>query len=130
MRVKEKVDPRAHLEQRALQQGAKAAVARKNPRELTPKAQSLEIKTMVLGALQKAGGEAWLVQQAHKNPLGFMALLGKVMAIQAGRVNPEGQQINVNVSWLTGDRLAYQRQQAPLADVVQPERVQHSDELW
>ena len=97
---------------------AKGIEPRKRARDLTPKAQSLEIKTMVLSALQKAGGETWLVQQAQKNPLGFMALLGKVMAIQAGRIDPEQQQINVSVSWLTGDRLAYQRQAAPLAPRV------------
>lgn len=38
-----------------------------------------EIKEMILGALDKAGGESYLTMQAHDNPAAFMTLLGKVV---------------------------------------------------
>jgi hypothetical protein len=34
---------------------------------------------MILGALDDAGGQDYLAEQAHKNPAAFMALLGKVL---------------------------------------------------
>ena len=37
------------------------------------------LKEMILGALSRAGGEDYLVQQAWKNPTAFLALLGKVL---------------------------------------------------
>ncbi len=37
---------------------------------------------MILGALDKCGGEQYLVEQASKNPVAFMALLGKVLPMQ------------------------------------------------
>lgn len=40
------------------------------------------LKDMVLGALDKAGGEAYLVKQSKDNPVAFMTLLGKVLPTQ------------------------------------------------
>jgi hypothetical protein len=37
------------------------------------------LKDMILGALDRAGGEAYLVEQAKKNPNAFLALIGKVL---------------------------------------------------
>ncbi|MGI8839891.1 MAG: hypothetical protein ACR2F8_03760 [Caulobacteraceae bacterium] len=37
------------------------------------------LKDMILGALDEAGGEAYLVRQASENPGAFMTLLGKVL---------------------------------------------------
>lgn len=34
---------------------------------------------MILGALDKAGGERYLVKQAKENPTAFMSLLAKVL---------------------------------------------------
>lgn len=34
---------------------------------------------MILGALDEAGGQAYLVKQAKKNPKAFLALLGKCL---------------------------------------------------
>lgn len=57
-----------------------------------------ELKEMILGALDKAGGEDYLVAQAHENPNAFMALVGKVLPMQLkGEVNG-----NMNVTILTG----------------------------
>lgn len=38
-----------------------------------------ELKAMILGALDDAGGQAYLTQQAHQNPVAFLALVGKVL---------------------------------------------------
>ncbi len=34
---------------------------------------------MILGALDDAGGRAYLAEQAHENPGAFLALIGKVL---------------------------------------------------
>ena len=34
---------------------------------------------MILGALDDAGGQAYLMQQAEENPTAFLTLLGKVL---------------------------------------------------
>ena len=41
-----------------------------------------ELKEMILGALDSAGGEAYLAEQAEKNPGAFMTLIGKVLPMQ------------------------------------------------
>lgn len=38
-----------------------------------------EIKDMILGALERAGGETYLTTQAEENPVAFMGLIGKVI---------------------------------------------------
>jgi hypothetical protein len=37
------------------------------------------VKQMVLGALEKAGGEQYLLEQSKSNPTAFMTLVGKVL---------------------------------------------------
>jgi hypothetical protein len=39
------------------------------------------LKDLILAALDKAGGEEYLVEQAHKNPGAFMTLVGKVLPL-------------------------------------------------
>jgi len=48
------------------------------------------LKDVILGALSDAGGQAWLAEQARKNPSAFMALLGHVLPLQVkdGRSEP------------------------------------------
>lgn len=41
-----------------------------------------ELKEMILNALDKAGGEAYLAEQAEKSPAAFMTLIGKVLPMQ------------------------------------------------
>lgn len=41
-----------------------------------------DIKAMILAALDAAGGAAYLLEQAHKNPGPFMALVGKILPTQ------------------------------------------------
>lgn len=38
-----------------------------------------DLKAMILGALDKAGGEDYLLEQAEKNPTAFLTLIGKVL---------------------------------------------------
>lgn len=44
-----------------------------------PNKMTMELKSIILGALEKAGGEDYLVAQARDNPTAFMSLLGKLI---------------------------------------------------
>jgi hypothetical protein len=44
-----------------------------------PNSTSISVKNMVLGALDKLGGERWLVKVATEDPKSFMPLLSKCM---------------------------------------------------
>jgi hypothetical protein len=37
------------------------------------------LRDMILGALDEAGGQAYLAEQAHQNPAAFLTLLGRVL---------------------------------------------------
>lgn len=39
------------------------------------------VKEMILGALDDAGGQEYLVRQATENPVAFMTLVGKVLPL-------------------------------------------------
>jgi hypothetical protein len=46
------------------------------------------LKEMILGALDDAGGQAYLVKQAEHNPAAFLTLIGKVLPMQVeGKVD-------------------------------------------
>jgi hypothetical protein len=45
----------------------------------TPNKTTKALKEMILGALDQAGGEAYLLQQARENPNAFLTLVGKVL---------------------------------------------------
>lgn len=47
----------------------------------TPNKVTGELKTMVLTALDEAGGVAYLVKQAKQNPGPFLTLVGKVLPL-------------------------------------------------
>lgn len=38
-----------------------------------------DVKSMILGALEKAGGEDYLIEQAMLNPTAFLSLVGKLI---------------------------------------------------
>jgi hypothetical protein len=40
------------------------------------------VKDMVVGALERGGGEDWLLSQMTKNPVAFMTLVGKIVPLQ------------------------------------------------
>lgn len=51
-------------------------------------AKNIQLKTMILNALEKSGGEQYLSEQAIKNPTAFLTLIGKVLPLTVnGNVN-------------------------------------------
>ena len=48
----------------------------------TPNKLTATVKMMVLGALDKLGGEKWLERMARKHPVAFMQMLRQVMPTQ------------------------------------------------
>jgi hypothetical protein len=47
-----------------------------------PNKLTTDIKDMILNALRRAGGPAYLLRQAELNPVAFMALVGKILPLQ------------------------------------------------
>lgn len=45
----------------------------------TPNKQTTALKDMILGALDDAGGQRYLLKQATENPTAFLTLVGKVL---------------------------------------------------
>lgn len=60
-----------------------------------PNKLSVELKQMILNALDTAGGEKYLVAQAEKSPNAFLALIGKVLPMA---IAPEGDG-KLTISW-------------------------------
>lgn len=50
-----------------------------------------QLKDMVLGALDAAGGEEYLAKQARENPKAFLSLLGRVLPIDTRLSGPNGE---------------------------------------
>ncbi len=48
----------------------------------SPNRLNADLKDMILGALDDAGGRDYLTRQAEKNPGAFMVLVGKVLPMQ------------------------------------------------
>lgn len=44
-----------------------------------PNKTTASLKTMITGALDELGGQAWLIEQARSDPRAFMALLSKLV---------------------------------------------------
>jgi hypothetical protein len=66
---------------------SKVGQARKRPKtggrtKGTPNKMTAAIKEMVVEALDKAGGVAYLLTQAQSNPTAFLTLVGKVLPLQ------------------------------------------------
>jgi hypothetical protein len=55
-----------------------------------------DLKAMILGALDDAGGQQYLTEQARANPAAFMTLLGKVLPHQVGGM--PGEPIGISMS--------------------------------
>lgn len=49
--------------------------------------QTIALKTMILNALDRVGGEEYLEKQARENPTAFLTLIGKTLPLSM----PEGQ---------------------------------------
>lgn len=64
----------------------------------SPNKVSRELKDMILGALDEAGGQAYLVRQAESSPAAFMTLVGKVLPMQVNGPGEQGEHKLV-VTW-------------------------------
>lgn len=73
-------------------------------RKGVPNKTTKALKDMILGALDKAGGEDYLTTQATDNPSAFLTLIGKVLPseIKAEHTGPDGgpMTLAVNVSFV------------------------------
>jgi hypothetical protein len=58
---------------------SKANLAKGGRRKGIPNKNTKALKDMILGALEKSGGEQYLLTQAHDNPVAFMGLIAKVL---------------------------------------------------
>ena len=61
----------------------------------TPNKLSGDVRAMILGALEGAGGLAYLQRQADENPGAFMTLLGKVLPTQL--TGADGRSLTLHV---------------------------------
>jgi hypothetical protein len=52
------------------------------------------LRDMILGALDDAGGQAYLAEQANKNPAAFLTLLGRVLPREP--INPPPRKITLD----------------------------------
>src|SRR4051795_9386516 len=48
----------------------------------TPNKLSGDVRAMILAALERAGGEDYLLEQATANPRAFLSLLGRILPTQ------------------------------------------------
>lgn len=63
----------------------------------TPNKINADLKAMILGALDKAGGQKYLQAQAEKNPNAFLTLVGKVLPMTVAG-DPE-HPVSLTVTW-------------------------------
>lgn len=68
-------------------------------RKGVPNKVTADIKSMVLRALDGAGGVDYLISQAHDKPAAFLALVGKVLPLQVTGEN--GGALTIVVKRLT-----------------------------
>jgi hypothetical protein len=59
--------------------GTRPPAAGKGRKKGTPNKVTADLKAMIEGALQDAGGRAYLVAQAQENPAAFLTLVGKIL---------------------------------------------------
>ena len=58
--------------------------------------QTKELKDMILGALDGAGGIEYLQRQADENPSAFMSLIGRVLPMTVTGTGPNG---SIDIRW-------------------------------
>lgn len=61
--------------------GISAGNRGKGRKKGVPNKTTAAVKDMILGALDKAGGEAYLLRQAEANPTSFLTLVGKLIPL-------------------------------------------------
>lgn len=68
----------------------------------TPNKTTGQLKEMILLALDKKGGVGYLEEQADKNPVAFLGLVGKVLPLQVNGPGEGGEHVH-EVRWLVVD---------------------------
>jgi hypothetical protein len=63
----------------------------------TPNRLTGDVRAMILGALSEVGGQSYLARQAEQNPVAFMALVGRVLPLQAA--DHDGERLEVVFHW-------------------------------
>lgn len=63
--------------------GAERRIKRAEVDPYSRKAINQSLQTMIMGALQEVGGQRYLVKQAERYPVAFMALIAKMMPLEA-----------------------------------------------
>lgn len=58
-----------------------------------------DLKAMILGALDEAGGVAYLKKQSDESPAAFLALVGKVLPMTVAGDKDNPLQTTITVSW-------------------------------
>ncbi len=80
------------------QRAARVANLKGGSRKGVPNKTTTALKDIILGALDRAGGIAYLERQATENPAAFMTLVGKVLPLQVNGAGDQGQHIH-EVAW-------------------------------
>ena len=88
-----------------------------------PNKVTADLKAMILGALDDAGGQRYLARQAIENPGPFMALLGKILPTQVARADGSPLEMHLLAAQAISAQLI-QRQSEP-----QPQTIQHEPQL-
>ena len=61
------------------------------------------LKDMILGALDEAGGQTYLVKQAGENPTAFLTLIGKVLPVDLNAKHDIGDRLAAVMEQVAGD---------------------------
>lgn len=64
----------------------------------TPNKVTKDLKDMILGALEAAGGEKYLKTQAKESPAAFLGLVGKVLPKDLNLKAPGGLHLSISLS--------------------------------
>jgi len=78
------------------EKGNKLAGSRKGK----PNKVTAELKEMILGALDEAGGQKYLVQQANANPASFLTLLGKYIPAELNAKLSGAVKVNGTINFI------------------------------
>jgi hypothetical protein len=78
-----------------------------------------DIKEMVIAALSEAGGVDYLVQCAHKQPVAFLGLVGRVLPLTIAGKGEDGA-IPISFEWAPAVKVADDNKQLTIDAVTEP----------
>jgi hypothetical protein len=80
-----------------------------------------DIKEMVVQALSEAGGVSYLVQCAHKQPVAFLGLVGRVLPLQLAGTGADGAPIPISFEWAPAQQIEAKAEPVIEAEMVNTE---------